>query len=159
MDGDLFKVASEKDSNLDISLKVTFKSSPVTNGGPDLPEEYTIIHGFGEVEGATKLCPGVFEGGGEELMHCARAEHFDPRQALFVKGCLTWEPGELSEVISKGLWYPAAVSQDFILRHAGAPVTADDNPDDLWSDILTCMGGWYAEIARVHAGKGDLCVS
>jgi hypothetical protein len=25
----------------------------------------------------------------------------------------------------------------------------------LWSDILTCMGGDYANIAQEHAGLGD----
>jgi hypothetical protein len=37
----------------------------------------------------------------------------------------------------------------------GAPVTEDDNADDLWSDILTCMGNEYAVIAEKHAGPGD----
>jgi len=157
LQGDLLKIASEQESSsLDLSLKLAFSSSPVTYGGPVMSGEYSIIHGFGEVEGSTKLCPGVYVGGSEELMNEVRINRFDPRKALFVQGHAAWVPGQLSKEISKGVWYTAAVSSDFILRYAGAPVTADDNPKDLWSDILTCMGGQYAEIAKTHQGRGDM---
>ena len=153
MEGDLHKIASEHESNLDVSLRIAFTSAHVADGGPEQQEEYSIIHGFGEVEGSTKLCPGIFVGGSVELMNEVRINRFDPRQALFVKGHAFWGPGKLSREIVDGAWYPAAVSSDFILRHAGAPITADDNPNDLWSDILTCLGGRFAAIART--GRGD----
>jgi len=137
-------------------LKLAFNSARVTYGGPVLQEEFSIIHGFGEVEGSTKLCPGVFVGGSEELMNEVRINRFNPRKALFVKGHAAWVPGQLSREISKGVWYTAAVSSDFILRYAGAPITEEDNPNDLWSDILNCLGGKYAEIARSYAGRGDM---
>jgi putative transcriptional regulator len=155
MQGDLLKVASGKGSNLDLSLKMAFSSAPVTYGGPVLQEEYSIIHGFGEVEGSTKLCPGVFVGGSEELMNEVRINRFAPRNALFVKGHAAWVPGQLSREIAKSVWYTAAVSSDFILRYAGAPITEEDDPKDLWSDIMHCLGGKYAEIAHAHAGRGD----
>jgi putative transcriptional regulator len=93
--------------------------------------------------------------------------------------------GQLSREISKGVWYTAAVSKDFILRYAGQPgaaegraasgsasigsagssvqpssggVRVDDSGSgsDLWAEILSCMGGRYADIARTHAsGLGD----
>lgn len=156
MNGDLLKIATEQDSNLDLSLKLAFRSSPVTYGGPVLPEEYSIVHGFGHVDGSTKLCPGVFVGGSEELMNEVRINRFDPRNALFVKGHAAWVPGQLSREISKGVWYTAAVSSDFVLRYAGSPITEEDNPVDLWADIMTCMGGKYAEIADAYGGRGDI---
>jgi len=155
MQGDLLKIASEQVSNLDLSLKLAFTSAPVTYGGPVLNEEYSILHGFGQVEGSTKLCPGVYIGGSEELMSEVRSNRFDPANALFVKGHAAWVPGQLSREITKGVWYTAAVSSDFVLRYAGAPVTEQDNPKDLWSDILMCLGGKYAEIAGAFAGRGD----
>ena len=139
-----------------MSLKLAFSASPVTYGGPVLPEEYSILHGFGQVEGSTKLCSGVFVGGSEELVNEVRIRRFDPRKCLFVQGHASWEPGQLSLEISDGVWYPAAVSADFILRYAGAPVTEADNTNDLWADILTCMGGEYAAIASMHQGHGDM---
>lgn len=155
MEGNLMKVASETESKVDLSLKLAFSKAPVTYGGPVLSEEYSILHGFGEVEGSRKLCPGVFVGGSEELMNEVRINRFDPKNALFVKGHAAWVPGQLSREISKGVWYTAAASSDFILRYAGAPTTDQDNANDLWSDILTCMGGEYEKIAQLHAGRGD----
>ena len=155
MEGDLLKVASEQESHLDLSLKLAFKSAPVTYGGPVLAEEYSVLHGFGHVEGSSKLCPGVYIGGSEELMNEVRINRFDPRNALFVKGHAAWVPGQLTREINKGVWYTAAVSSDFILRYAGAKVTKDDNPKNLWSDILECLGGNYAKIAKAHTGRGD----
>jgi len=156
MDGNLLKIASEQESKLDLSLKLAFGSAPVTYGGPVLTEEYSILHGFGEVEGARKLCPGVFVGGSEELMNEVRIDRFNPQKALFVKGHAAWVPGQLPREISKGVWYTAAVSSDFVLRYAGAHTTDQDNRYDLWSDILTCMGGDFEKIAKTHAGRGDM---
>lgn len=156
MDGSLMKVASEQGSKLDLSLKLAFTNSPVTYGGPVLSEEFSILHGFGEVEGSRKLCPGVYVGGSEELMNEVRINRFDPRNALFVKGHAAWVPGQLQREISKGVWYTAAASSDFILRYAGAPCTEKDNKEDLWSDILACMGGDYEKIAQQHKGRGDM---
>lgn len=158
MPGDLLKIASEQhgQGNLDLSLKLAFSSSPVTYGGPVLSGEYSILHGFGHVEGSTKLCPGVFVGGSEELMNEVRCGSFDPTHALFVQGHAAWVPGQLSKEIDKGVWYTAAISSDLILRYAGAPtIETDPYPNDLWADILTCMGDNYADIGRLYHGQGD----
>uniref|UniRef100_A0A7R9W0N8 Transcriptional regulator n=1 Tax=Pseudictyota dubia TaxID=2749911 RepID=A0A7R9W0N8_9STRA len=155
MPGKLLKVASENPSNVNLSLKLAFNTASVTYGGPVMQEEYSILHSFGEVEGSKKVAPGLFVGGSEELMNEVRRNNFNPEHALFVKGHAAWVPGQLAREISKGVWYSASVSHDFILRYAGAPVSENDNRDDLWSDILTCMGGRYAEIAMQHAGRGD----
>lgn len=156
MQGNLLKIASEQQSKLDLSLKLAFTKAPVTYGGPVLAEEFSILHGFGEVEGSRKLCPGVFVGGSEELMNEVRIDRFKPENALFVKGHAAWVPGQLQREISKGVWYTAAASSDFVLRYAGAPCTEEDNKEDLWSDIMSCMGGKYSKIAETHAGRGDM---
>lgn len=153
--GNLLKVASETTSHVDLSLKMAFNSASVTYGGPVMDEEYSVLHGYGEVDGSKKVAPGVFVGGSEELMNQVRKHNLDPRDALFVKGHAAWVPNQLSREISKGVWYVASCSADFILRYAGAPVSDEDNKEDLWSDILTCMGGKYAQIAEEHVGKGD----
>jgi len=156
MDGNLMNIASGKDSRLDLSLKIAFNDATVTYGGPVLAEEYSVLHGFGEVEGSRKLCSGVYVGGSQELMNEVRMNGFDAKNALFVKGHAAWVPGQLSREISKGVWYTAAVSSDFILRYAGANVTTEDNPKDLWSDILNCMGGDFKKVAMMHEGRGDM---
>jgi putative transcriptional regulator len=155
LDGNLLKIASEQQSSLDLSLKLAFTSSPVTYGGPVLTEEFAVLHGFGHVEGSKKLAPGVFIGGSEELMTEVRINRFDPTRALFIKGHAAWVSGQLEREIEKGVWYIASASSDFLLRYAGAPITDEDNAKDLWSDILTCMGDEYAQIARKNGGRGD----
>jgi len=155
LDGNLLKIASEQQTNLDLSLKLAFTSSPVTYGGPVLTEEFAVLHGFGHVEGSKKLAPGVFIGGSEELMTEVRIARFDPRHALFIKGHAAWVSGQLEREIQKGVWYIASASSDFLLRYAGARTTEEDNTSDLWADILDCMGDNYAEIARKHSGRGD----
>mmetsp|Transcript_6328 Transcript_6328/g.9314 ORF Transcript_6328/g.9314 Transcript_6328/m.9314 type:complete len:377 (-) Transcript_6328:193-1323(-) len=153
--GTLNKVASETKSNVDLSLKLAFNASPVTYGGPVMQEEYSILHGYGEVEGSKKIVPGIFVGGSEKLMAEIRKNNLEADEALFVKGHAAWVPNQLSREVSKGVWYPASVSSDFILRYAGAPVAEDDNKVDLWADILTALGDNYAEIAVGHSKKGD----
>ena len=104
LEGNLAKVGSEPTSKLDLSLKMAFAKTTVTYGGPVLPDEFSILHSYGEVEGARKLCPGVYIGGSEELMHQVRNSQsgFDPQQALFVKGHAAWVPGQLQREINKG---------------------------------------------------------
>jgi putative transcriptional regulator len=121
-----------------------------------LTDEYSILHGFGEVDGSTKLCPGVYVGGSEELMNEVRCGRLDPKHALFAKGHAAWTPKQLQREISKGVWYVAAASSDLILRYAGAPITSDDNAHDLWADILSCMGGKHADIASSYSSRGDV---
>lgn len=155
LSGDLLKVTSENTSNVDLSLKMAFNSASVTYGGPVMGEEYSVLHGYGEVEGSKKVAPGVFVGGSEELMNEVRKRNLDPKDALFVKGHAAWVPNQLSREISKGVWYVASCSTDFMLRYAGAPILEDDNKDNLWADVLTCMGDEYADLAARHVGKGD----
>jgi len=155
LDGNLLKIASEQQTNLDLSLKLAFTSAPVTYGGPVLTEEFAVLHGFGHVEGSKKLAPGVFIGGSEELMNEVRIARFDPRHALFIKGHAAWVSGQLEREIQKGVWYIASASSDFLLRYAGAPTTEEDNETDLWADILNCMGDDYADVAQKHSGRGD----
>jgi len=154
-EGNLMKVASENESNLDLSLKLAFTQSPVSYGGPVMPEEFSVLHGFGQVDGSKKLAPGVFIGGSDELMNEVRLHRFNQGEALFIKGHAAWVPGQLQREMAKGVWYTASCSSDFLLRYAGAPTTAEDDANDLWSDILKCMGGEFAQIARQHGGRGD----
>ena len=159
MEGDLMTIdEQQQDSKLDLSLKMAFASSKVTYGGPVLADEYSVLHSFGEVDGARKLCPGVYIGGSEELMIQVRLNNFSPKHALFVKGHAAWVPKQLQREIDKGVWYTAAASSDLILRYAGAPHSKvhDPHPNDLWTDVMLCMQGPYAEIARRHGGTGDV---
>lgn len=115
--------------------------------------EYSLLHGFGEIHGAKKIAPGVFFGGEHMLANEVMQGRCDPDKALFVKGKCMWYPGRLEAEIESGKWYVASASSDFILRNAGAPRTNENEPNDLWKDILMCMGGYYKDIATKYAGN------
>ena len=42
-----------------------------------------------------------------------------------------------------------------MLRYAGAETNEEDDVNDLWADILNCMGDNYVEIAKKYSGRGD----
>mmetsp|Transcript_5265 Transcript_5265/g.10280 ORF Transcript_5265/g.10280 Transcript_5265/m.10280 type:complete len:416 (+) Transcript_5265:151-1398(+) len=153
--GTLMKVVSDTSSNIDLSLKMAFSKAPVSYGGPVMQDQFSTLHGYGEVEGSKKVCPGVFVGGSGQLMQEVRKYNMQPTEVLFVKGHAAWVPGQLSREIEKGVWYVAAASADLILRYAGAPVEEGDNASDLWADVLSTMGGKYEEIALANSGRGD----
>ncbi|KAL7558071.1 hypothetical protein ACA910_009257 [Epithemia clementina (nom. ined.)] len=163
MEGGLMKICSGPSAKVDLSQKMAFRDSPVTFGGPVDVHEYAVLHSFGEVAGARKLCHGVYLGGSRELMNQVRTGAMDPKTALFAKGHVAWVPEQLMREVHQGVWYLAAASPDFILRHAGGKVSSrEDNnnsnqnfKDDLWTDILMCMGGYFEDIARRHGGTGD----
>jgi len=154
--GNLIKTASDTESNIDLSLKMAFSKAPVAYGGPVMQDQFSTLHGFGEVEGSKKVCPGVFVGGSSQLMQEVRRNNLAPSDVLFVKGHAAWVPGQLTREIEKGVWYIAAASADLILRYAGAPVLKDDNQSDLWADALSCMGDKFENIAEAHSGRGDV---
>lgn len=156
LSGKLLKVASEQKSNLDLSLKMAFNSATVSYGGPVMQEEYSILHGYGEVEGSKKVAPGIFVGGSEELMNEVRRCNLTPEDALFVKGHAAWVPNQLSREVSKGVWYMASCSNDFILRYARNELEKSEMADaDLWAEVLKCMGGKFSDIAEKNHGNGD----
>jgi putative transcriptional regulator len=153
--GTLVNVAGDADCNIDLSLKTAFQQAPVSYGGPVMQDQFSTLHGFGEVAGAKKVCPGVFVGGSSQLSREVRGLRLRPAQVLFAKGHAAWVPGQLTREIEKGVWYVAAASADLILRYAGAPVGEDDDPADLWADVMSCMGEKFEHIAVSHSGRGD----
>lgn len=153
--GNLQGVAAMQNTTLDLSLRLAFSKAPVTYGGPVNSDQFSILHGFGEVEGARKLAPGIFVGGSEALMNEVRMGRLNPKHALFVKGHAAWVAGQLSREIAKGVWYPVSCSSNLILRYAGGSMTHQGHTSDLWSDVMHCLGDEFSSIAKSNAGRGD----
>lgn len=153
--GSLIDISGGTESHIDIGLRTAFNGSKVSYGGPVMQDEYSVLHGWGHVEGSKKVSPGIFVGGSSELAFEVRKNNFDPADALFIKGHAAWIPNQLNREVKRGVWYVASVSSDFILRYAGAPTSEHDNSDDLWADILTALGGNFKQVAKSYAGPGD----
>jgi putative transcriptional regulator len=153
--GDLQTIATTQNTTLDLSLKFAFSEAPVTYGGPVNSDQFSILHGFGEVEGSRKVAPGIFVGGSEELMDEVRMGRLDARETLFIKGHAAWVAGQLEKEVLKKVWYPAAASTDFIMRYASKKTNQSDAPSDLWSEIMECMGNDFAALAIAADGRGD----
>jgi len=111
--GNLLKVASETASHVDLSLKLAFNCATVSYGGPVMQEDYSVLHGYGEVEGSKKVAPGIFVGGSRELMNEVRRNNFDPHETLFVKGHAAWVPSQLSREISMSLVHSVRISRTY----------------------------------------------
>ena len=152
--GTLVDIASGPEAQIDAGLRTAFNGAKVSYGGPVMQDEYSVIHGYGEVDGSKKVAPGVFVGGSSELAFEIRKNNFDPTNSLFVKGHAAWVPNQLQREINRGVWYVAAASSDLLLRYAGAPTFVNDHPDDLWADILSAMGGHFSHIAAAYTGPG-----
>ena len=97
-------------------------------------------------------------------------------------GHLAWGAGELEKELKTGVWALASCSSDLILRYANGggdkkkkEEEEEDETDviqriiqkniekengngsnDLWYDILTCMGGHFAQVAKRNRQDGDM---
>ena len=157
LEGTLAEVSSNNSpefrSHLNKGLRSIFNDARVAYGGPVMPDDYTILHSWGEVEGSAKVSPGVFVGGSTELADEACRSKFDPKEALFVKGHEVFAPNQLQHEIDSGVWYIASASSDFILRFAKEGLKEGHDPNDLWYEILLAMGGQFPQIAREYATR------
>eukprot|EP00540_Astrosyne_radiata_P010259 CAMPEP_0116841590 /NCGR_PEP_ID=MMETSP0418-20121206/11022_1 /TAXON_ID=1158023 /ORGANISM="Astrosyne radiata, Strain 13vi08-1A" /LENGTH=428 /DNA_ID=CAMNT_0004472059 /DNA_START=399 /DNA_END=1685 /DNA_ORIENTATION=+ len=143
-------VAHQKSVKLEISTKMTFGDSPVANGGPIHTDVMNVLHTNNRIGGAKKLLNGVYVGGEAELLDEVRMGNLDPRNVLFVRGHAQWTPGQLNRELEKKVWYPASVSKDFILRYA-RDGQSNSPSKNLWAEIMTELGGEYAELAQDYA--------
>ncbi|GMH63796.1 hypothetical protein TrRE_jg6010 [Triparma retinervis] len=142
LDGTLKDAA---DCNVAKPIQSTFASSTVSYGGPVKEEDLAILHSNPIASGSREIIPGVFVGGSEGLRKLVCLREFHPTKALFTRGRAEWIPGQLDREIDRGVWRVASASPSLILRHASAG--REQSESGLWNDILTTMGGEYANIS------------
>ena len=65
-----------------------------------------------------------------------------PRKALFAVGYAGWAPGQLEGEIEQEAWFTVAPMPEDLLA---------DEPDELWSVVLSRKGGWHRVVARMPA--------
>ncbi|CAI5993032.1 unnamed protein product [Closterium sp. NIES-65] len=150
---------------MDPSLSSTFGPCRVHLGGPIGWRSVLLVHGIPGLGGHTEIAPGAFVGGGlQGLQTALRAVKTGKAAAedfQFVVGYSGWGGEQLMREVEQGWWYVAACSSDLLLKAAGRAGGGDKIAGeegrggvgegrgwDLWQEVLTLMGGDYAEVGR-----------
>jgi putative transcriptional regulator len=120
-------------------LEQTVKEQePVYVGGPVQPSSIVFLAEFLDPTPAGLLVLGRIgfpapDAGIEELTEATA------RRRVFA-GYAGWGVGQLDAEVDQGDWIPHSAVPDDVFTEA---------PEELWSDVLTRMGGSYALIARM----------
>jgi putative transcriptional regulator len=128
-------------TNLDRSTQLAFWYAPVYNGGPMASNHFTTLHGFGHVDGSFPVVPGVFCGGSTAFMEGGMTP-----ELVFIRGRTAWTRRQINRQLRRNRWHIVAVSSELLLQGTDRQKTRQH----LWSDVLVCMGGKYADIAKKH---------
>jgi putative AlgH/UPF0301 family transcriptional regulator len=129
------------DTNLDRSTQLAFWYAPVYEGGPMASNHYTTLHGFGHVDSSFQIVPGVFCGGSTAFMEGGMTP-----ELVFIRGRYAWAPRQINRQLRRNQWHIVAVSSELLLQCTDRQMPCRN----LWSDVLACMGGKYADIAKKH---------
>jgi putative transcriptional regulator len=136
-------------TNLDRSTQLAFWYAPVCDGGPMNSNHYTTLHGFGHVDGSFPVVPGVFCGGSAAFME----EGMTP-DLVFIKGRTAWTRRQINRQLWRNQWHIVAVSSELLLQGTSTSTSTSTDRQmthrNLWEDVLVCMGGKYADIAKKH---------
>lgn len=127
-------------TNLDRSTQLAFWYAPVYDGG-SIGNHYTTLHGFGHVNGSFTVVPGVFCGGSTAFMEGGMMP-----ELVFIRGKVAWTRRQINRQLRRNQWHIVAVSSELLLQGTDRQMTRRN----LWSDVLVCMGGKYADIAKKH---------
>lgn len=128
-------------TNLDRSTQLAFWYAPVYDGGPMASNHYTTLHGFGHVDGSFPVVPGVFCGGSTAFMEGGMMP-----ELAFIRGKMAWTRRQINRQLRRNQWHIVAVSSELLLQGTDRQMTRRN----LWSDVLLCLGGKYADIAKKH---------
>ncbi|MCO5599070.1 hypothetical protein L7F22_053169 [Adiantum nelumboides] len=139
-------------------LHMTKESEPITErmaqmlrncrlfyGGP-LPADIFLLmqmkDGFNNLE---EIIPGVYYGYAHGLQQVADLTVQDKilNDFRFYVGYAGWDFNQLKDEIAEGFWWVAACSPELL---------KEVQIDVLWQEVLTSMGGEYAEIGRKSQG-------
>lgn len=110
-------------------------------GGPVQLDTLHFLHRLGEeMEGAVKVCEGVYWGGNfEQLKAIINQGTAIPTDFRFFLGYSGWAAGQLHEEMRQLSW---------IVHPADARHVFSNNPANLWKEVLREMGGEYAQMVN-----------
>jgi len=111
------------------------------HGGPVEVHRLFILHRLGpEIPDSQSICDGIhFSGDIRAAWDGQASSSLEPAFRGYL-GCAGWGPGQLEDEMRQSAW---------ILCHASAAAVFHDEPEKLWVELLSGMGGEYAMYAMM----------
>lgn len=116
--------------------------APLYFGGPVEPNTLHYIHNYGDLlKDSVKIADGLYWGGSfEQLQTLINTRQIDPQQIRFFIGYSGWDPNQLTEEMKTNSWIVANCLPEYVFSN---------NPNKIWHQVLTDMGGNFKVIANM----------
>jgi putative transcriptional regulator len=109
---------------------------PVYQGGPVQQDALHFLHQYPDlISGGEEIGNGIFWGGNfESLLIHIKNNDIDPERIRFFIGYSGWTEGQLDSELKEESWLTVMATRKLIFN---------TNPEDIWKDSLTQLGGNY----------------
>ena len=136
-----------------------FSASPLYLGGDVGAASMHLLHRDNPeaLPSGKTVVRGIAMGGFRDAVAAVRSGAMRPQDFRFFSRYCGWGPGQLESEVASGVWFLAAASADLVLAQPSDPALRPGQEQaalpvsrsgGLWAEVLTLMGGEYAEIAR-----------
>jgi putative transcriptional regulator len=136
-----------------------FASAPLYLGGDVGAASMHLLHRDNPeaLPSGKTVVRGVAMGGFRDAVAAVRSGAMRAQDFRFFSRYCGWGPGQLESEVAAGVWFVAAASADLVLAQPPDPALRPGQEQaalppsrsgGLWAEVLTLMGGEYAEMAR-----------
>jgi putative transcriptional regulator len=109
-------------------------------GGPVDSSVLNYLHNYDDIEDSFEVAEGIYWNGDYDVVKDRiKSGEMDINRIRFFLGYTGWSVGQIAEEMEDKTWVLADPSPEFLF---------DPNHQDLWTNILTSMGGEFAQMAR-----------
>lgn len=109
---------------------------PLFHGGPVQRNTLHIVHGIAQLPEAQRVTEGVYWTGDPRSLRAILATRdLPPTMIRFFAGYAGWAPGQLDGEILQKSWIVVPAKREYVFT---------PQPENLWRQVLTDMGGKYA---------------
>ncbi len=125
----------------EISELLSGQSPRLFLGGPVQPDTLHYVHDLaGLISGGTSIGDGVVWGGEFTSVQSLSANQtLDEQPIRFFLGYSGWSAGQLEEELARNDWIVAPLQRRFVF---------ETGPDEMWSSVLSSLGGEYRLFAN-----------
>lgn len=115
--------------------------APLYFGGPVQTDTIHFLHTIGQrLDGCKEILPGIFWGGNLDVLKLMiETNQVSKNDIRFFAGYSGWEPEQLNDELTGKTW---------LISKGNKEVAFNNNPDELWGEVLRSMGSQYAVLAN-----------